>query len=294
MKTSEKMRELGILSLDITIVEITPSTSSSNTLLSSRRKSGLTGPAIKLGQLLHNLLLHITKLPIPPPTMNPVKFENPDLYNQILLRKLERGLVDFSDDDNFLNVDEYSGMDDYRSKESEEIVSEVDLLKNNEDETRFNFLKEEAIKKLSYQIGKIYNKIIEEYLEEEMKRRNKFRFYVNILEVKRRIEVYCSLYKMRNKGETIRNQATKKILSYNPNISSKDFKDIIRAAKRIESLIKVAAGNNYNIVDAFPNLYINFFKSTISVHNYECWLKLVGNFGRGRKINLFAKKGTRK
>jgi hypothetical protein len=58
MKTSEKMRELGILSLDITqspqeimlttgletyklssckkFVEITPSTSSSNTLLSSR------------------------------------------------------------------------------------------------------------------------------------------------------------------------------------------------------------------------------------------------------------------
>jgi hypothetical protein len=214
--------------------------------------------------------------------MNPVKFENPDLYNQILLRKLERGLVDFSDDDNFLNVDEHSGMDDYRSKESEEIVSEVDLLKNNEDETCFNFLKEEAIKKLSYQIGKIYNKIIEEYLEEEMKRRNKFRFYVNILEVKRRIEVYCSLYKIRNKGETIRNQATKKILSYNPNISSKDFKDIIRAAKRIESLIKVAAGNNYNIVDAFPNLYINFFKSTISVHNYECWLKLVET---GREIS---------
>ena len=232
MKTSEKMRELGILTLDITqspqeiilttgletyklsssskkFVEIT-SSSTSTSLLSSRRKSGLSAPAIKLGQLLHRLLSHVTKLPIPPLTMNPVKFENSDSYNQILLRKLEREGVDFSDDDNFLNIDEYSGMEDYKREVSEEIVSEVDLLKNNEDETRFNFQKEEAIKNLSYQIGKIYNKIIEEYLEEEIKRRNIFRFYVNILEVKRRIEIYCSLYKTRSKGETIRNQATKK------------------------------------------------------------------------------------
>ena len=38
---------------------------------------------------LHRLLLNIEKLPAPPPTMNPVKFEKAELYIQFLLNKLE-------------------------------------------------------------------------------------------------------------------------------------------------------------------------------------------------------------
>jgi hypothetical protein len=149
-------------------------------------------------------------------------------------------------------------------------------LKNNKDESYFNLQKEEVIKKLSCQIGKIYDKIIEAHVEEEVKRRKQFRSYIDILSIQRRIEIYCSLYKSRNKGETIKNQITSKILKYSNNIdiTAKELKSILRAAKRIESLLKVA-NDNWSIIDAFPNVKVNFFRSTISVHDYEIWLKIV-------------------
>ena len=180
-----------------------------------------------------------------------------------------------SDDDDFLNVNKYSSPsqkitidDDYKGEK--EVVSEVDLLKNNEEESYFDIQKEEVIKILSCQIGKIYDKIIEVHIEEEVKRRILFRSYMNILSIQKRIEIYCSLYKSRNKGETIKNQSTIKILRYynNVNITAKELKNILRAARRIENLLKVA-NNNWSIIDAFPNVKINFFRSTISVHDYK-------------------------
>ena len=137
----------------------------------SSKKSTLTGPAMKMAQLLHRLFIHLDKLPIPASTMNLFKFDKPELYNQTLLRKLERG-ADLSNDDDFLNVDEFlsaSQKSDYKS----EIILEVDLLKNI-DESDFNLKKEEAIKELSCQIGKIYDEIVEVHVEEEIKRRKKF------------------------------------------------------------------------------------------------------------------------
>lgn len=109
-----------------------------------------------------------------------------------------------------------------------------------------------------------------------MKRRKQFRSYIDILSIQRRIEIYCSLYKSRNKGETIKNQTTSKILKYSNNIdiTAKELKSILRAAKRIESLLKVA-NDNWSIIDAFSNVKVNFFRSTISVHDYEIWLKIV-------------------
>ncbi len=60
-----------------------------------------------------------------------------------------------------------------------------------------------------------------------------------------------------------------------PKIKESDFTNIIRAAKRIEKLISIT-NNNWKIVDAFPNLNVNFFKSTlIKINDYECWLKLM-------------------
>lgn len=299
IKTCKQMKELGILSLtqspqeimlmtkdqsyklsscDINKDDIEFVPSSNTSLLSpTSKKSGLTGPATKMALILHQLLTHLHKLATPVPIMNPSKFDTPELYNQVLLKKLERGVL-LSDDEDFLNVNEYLSNqkmmdDDYKS---EEVVSEVDLLKNNEDESYFNLQKEEVIKKLSCQIGQIYDKIIEAHVEEEVKRRKQFRSYIDILSIQRRIEIYCSLYKSRNKGETIKNQTTSKILKYSNNIdiTAKELKSILRAAKRIESLLKVA-NDNWSIIDAFPNVKVNFFRSTISVHDYEIWLKIV-------------------
>ena len=298
IKTSKIMKELGILSITQSAQEIQLKTKdqlyklsshdinnkdviefvSSNTGLlssSSKRSSGLTGPAIKMAQLLHQLLTHLHKLPTPAPTMNSSKFDKPELYNIVLLRKLEKGvdLSDLSEDDDFLNVNERKSSsqidDDYKS----EVVSEVELLKNNEDESYFDLQKEEVIKKLSCQIGKIYNAIIKVHIKEEVKRKELFQFYVNILSIQRRIEIYCSLHKSRNKGKTIKNQLTNKIIKY-CNIIANELKKILRAAKRIENLLKVA-NYNWSIIDAFPNVKVNFFKSTINVHDYEIWLKIV-------------------
>ena len=312
IKTCKKMKELGILSITQSPQEIQLKTKdqlyklssqdinnkdefvSSNVGLlssSSKRLSGLTGPAIKTAQSLHQLLTHLHKLSTPASTMNSYKFDKPELYNLILLRKLEKGVVS-SEDDDFLNVNEYLSpsqkmmIDDYKNEVV--VVSEVELL-NNEDESYFDLQKEDVIKKLSCQIGKIYDQIIKVHIEEEIKRREVFRSYVDILSIQRRIEIFCSLHKLRNKGETIKNQSTNKIIKY-CNITAKELKNILRAAKRIENLLKVA-NNNWSIIDAFPNIKINFFRSTINVHDYEIWLKIVEtetriSEGKGKSIHL--------
>ena len=116
IKTCKKMKELGILSITQSSQEIQLQTKdqlyklsfqdinnkdefvSSNVGLlssSSKRLSGLTEPAIKTAQLLHQLLTYLHKLPVPAPTMNSSKFDKPELYNLVLLRKLEKGVVSF-------------------------------------------------------------------------------------------------------------------------------------------------------------------------------------------------------
>jgi hypothetical protein len=296
LQTSKKMKELGIVSLIQNDQEIQMETkdqlyklSSSNnnksvielntvtgllTSSSNKRCNSLTGPAVKMAQSLHELLKHLDKLPTPAPTMDPSRFDKPELYNQVLLRKLERGVVSLDDDD-FLASQKMTKIDD--DKREEVVVSEVDLLKTDENEPyQFDLRKEDAIKKLSFQIGKIYDNIIKIHMEEEANRRSTFRSYVDILSIQRRIEIYCSLYKSRNKGETIKNQSTIKILKYcdNVKITARELKNILRAAKRIENLLKVA-DYNWSIIDAFPNVKVNFFRSTINVHDYEIWLKIV-------------------
>ena len=64
-------------------------------------------------------------------------------------------------------------------------------------------------------------------------------------------------------------------------ITANELKKILRAAKQIKNLLKVA-NYNWSIIDAFPNVKVNFFKSTINVHDYEIWLKIVET---GKKIS---------
>ncbi|GES76771.1 hypothetical protein GLOIN_2v1824718 [Rhizophagus clarus] len=71
----------------------------------------------------------------------------------------------------------------------------------------------------------------------------------------------------RVKGETIKNQANKKIIEYNSGSrkfnNTQDISTIIKTGKRIKSLVSLA-NQEWGIIDAFPNLEINFFKSTLS------------------------------
>ena len=61
-----------------------------------------------------------------------------------------------------------------------------------------------------------------------------------------------------------------------PRFLTDDFKKIIRAAKRIERLVVGISGGNQGILDAFPNIDVEFFKSTsISAADFERFLKFV-------------------
>ena len=243
------------------------------------KRTFLSAPAITMAKNLHTLLLNIKNLPIQAPIMNPIKFDKVDSYIQFLLEKLsikskEEFKADIIGSDYFLKVD----LSNENYEEEDEIkdvpiISEVNLLLLEES---FNDEKEEAIKTLVSHLLKVYDNVIKDHIEVEIKRRRNFRSYINFLFLYRKIEIYCNLYKSRIKGETIKNQTNNKIMEYNSQqIKQNDINSIIKGAKRIEQLLNIS-NNNYLIVDMFPNLEVNFFKSTsINVAGFECWLKIV-------------------
>jgi hypothetical protein len=268
----------------------------------------LTTPAIEMARNLHKLLLHFDNLPTTPPTMNPINI-NVKLYTQKLLEKLStltkeefEAEIENQNDKDFLmiynlndkqgrrkeeeQVEEEDEEEDQRKGEQKkkkvidfqselnfpEIISEIDLLKLDDD---FDTIKEETIKTLVTHLTKVYNKLLEEHIGTEIKRRKKFRGYINFLMLYRKIEIYCNLYKVRGRGETVKNQTSKKIIEYSSKkLNARDITNIIKTGKRIESLISLS-NREWGIIDAFPNLEINFFKSTVSTATYEVWLKLV-------------------
>ena len=254
----------------------------------------LSTPAIEMAKNLHELLLHINNLPTIPPTMNPLNIDV-KLYIQKLLEKLStltkdefEAEIDQTNED-FLIIYNLKNKQDQGKEEEEqkekkevidfqselnfpEIISEIDLLKLDDD---FDIIKENTIKTLVTHLIKVYDRLLEEHIETEIRRRRMFRGYVNFLMIYRKIEIYCNLYKVRARGETIKNQTNKKIIEYNSGtLNTKDISNIIKTGKRIESLISLS-NREWGIIDAFPNLEINFFKSTISTAAYKVWLKLV-------------------
>src|SRR6266498_1771291 len=254
----------------------------------------LSTPAIEMAKNLHELLLHINNLPTIPPTMNPLNIDI-KLYIQKLLEKLStltkdefEAEIDQTNED-FLIIYNLKNKQDQGKEEEEqkekkevidfqselnfpEIISEIDLLKLDDD---FDIIKENTIKTLVTHLIKVYDRLLEEHIETEIRRRRMFRGYVNFLMIYRKIEIYCNLYKVRARGETIKNQTNKKIIEYNSGtLNTKDILNIIKTGKRIESLISLS-NREWEIIDTFPNLEINFFKSTISTAAYEVWLKLV-------------------
>lgn len=246
-----------------------------------RGSSGLSGPTLEIGKSLHFLLKNLSKLPSPAPTMNPNIFESADLYNQALLKILDSIILqeEFGSRPRFLEV---IPADDSNQKESEAaIMPETDLLKL-ESEIDFSRCKEETIRLLSLQVVKIFDNFIQSYINCEIQRRSRLRFCVDILLLQRRIEIYCCLFKERKKGQTVKSQSIKKIVMYSkpthtsvPKIKTNDITRLLRAARRIERLLSIS-NNNWLILDAFPNLTVDFFKSTsINVSNYERWIKYV-------------------
>src|SRR5271154_1029441 len=190
-----------------------------------------------MGTNLHRLLSSLHKLPYPAPTRNPEFFTDVKSYNEALLRNLESSTGTNNElllgaSKRFLKVPGFSSSSTtsatsasgslanmWQSEDNDvefldipNVIPEVFLLKLSEKE--FTESKELAIKTLALQIVKIYNKILKDCVMEEVSRRLRLRYYVSILNIYQKIEIYCSLHKLRKKGETIKNQALKQIVMY--------------------------------------------------------------------------------
>ncbi|GET55558.1 hypothetical protein GLOIN_2v1824718 [Rhizophagus irregularis DAOM 181602=DAOM 197198] len=234
---------------------------SSSTARTTDLRSFLTAPAIEMAKNLHKLLLYFDNLPTIPPTMNPNNIDV-KLYIKKLLEKLStltkeefEAEIENQNNKDFLKVyyseeEEEKVVIDFQNELNfPEIISETNLLKLDSD---FDIIKENTIKTLVNHLIKVYDKILEEHIETEIRRRRKAR------------------------GETIKNQTNKKIIEYSSSskFKTQDISIFIKTGKRIEKLISLS-NREWGIIDAFPNLDINFFKSTTSNAAYEVWLKLI-------------------
>ncbi|GBC47686.2 hypothetical protein GLOIN_2v1824718 [Rhizophagus irregularis DAOM 181602=DAOM 197198] len=193
---------------------------SSSTARTTDLRSFLTAPAIEMAKNLHKLLLYFDNLPTIPPTMNPNNIDV-KLYIKKLLEKLStltkeefEAEIENQNNKDFLKV--------YYSEEEEEKVLDSD----------FDIIKENTIKTLVNHLIKVYDKILEEHIETEIRRRRKLG------------DISSSKFK------------------------TQDISIFIKTGKRIEKLISLS-NRKWGIIDAFPNLDINFFKSTTSNAAYE-------------------------
>ncbi|CAB4442064.1 unnamed protein product [Rhizophagus irregularis] len=308
IKTKRMMSELGIITLNITEKEIMMENNelgmlkvilSSNDIeekedddvskdddtssklsinMDNKKRPFLTEQNVKMAKTLNVLLANIEKLLDHPPMMNPFEIEKQETYIQLLLSKLlekntkEEFETEIENNKSFLKI-EYTNENEDEIDESD-VISEVELLKLGE--SSFSQIKEETIKTLVSQLVIVYDKVLQQHIDVEIKRRKSFRDYINFLSIYRKIEIYCNLYKIRMKGQTIKNQVSNKIVEYSQQkIQHNDLKIIIKAAKRIEKLTNLSNGD-WRVIDMVPNLDINFFRSTsISVIAFECWLKIV-------------------
>ncbi|RGB34109.1 hypothetical protein C1646_702992 [Rhizophagus diaphanus] len=104
--------------------------------------------------------------------------------------------------------------------------------------------------------------------------------------MKRQKKIYCNLYKIRMKGQTIKNQVSNKIVEYSQQkIQHNDLKIIIKAAKQIERLTNLTNGDWW-IIDMVPNLDINFFRSTSIKDCHKIYLKKKDDDNKLRKDNI--------
>lgn len=129
-------------------------------------------------------------------------------------------------------------------------------------------------------IIRIYDMSLKDQITNEIIRRRRFHYLLLFLTYYEKLEIFCSIYKEREKGSTIKNQAIKMIVkSSKPSsedtakIKHETITKLLNKAKRIKRLLNIA-NDNYNIFDAFPDLKPEFF-SEFTVINYERWLKLV-------------------
>lgn len=131
-------------------------------------------------------------------------------------------------------------------------------------------------------IIRIYDTSLKDQLSNEIIRRREFRHHVLFYDYYEKLSVYCNLFKERPKGKTIKAQAIEMIVRSSkpssqdpPQITNAAISTVLNKAFRIKRLLAIAS-DNYNIIDAFPDLRPYLFTAKkIGVVNFERWLELV-------------------
>ncbi|CAB4384205.1 unnamed protein product [Rhizophagus irregularis] len=144
--------------------------------LDNKKRPFLTEQNVKMAKILYVLLANIEKLLDHPPMINPFKIEKQETYIQLLLSKLfekntkEEFESEIENNEIFLKI-EYTNENEDEIDESD-VISEVELLKLGE--SSFSQIKKETIKTLVSQLVIVYDKVLQQHIDVEMKRQKSF------------------------------------------------------------------------------------------------------------------------
>jgi hypothetical protein len=264
-----------------------------------------------MGKDLYALLQHIHKIPTPPPTNNPQY--TTEKYRSILVVHLSKinSINEFSHDvrEIFIPVDDDSNIHKPSSapsslsspssqksslnfilnEEERGESSEIQNWDNVDPDSLINLPSDELQRKqneaclfIANKIIRLYESTLTDQIKSEILRRRQFNNLILLLEYYEKLEVFCNLHLVRDKGKTVKSQATKMIVRLSrpsegesAKIKGNMITQMIGQSIRIRRLLKIAA-NNYNIFYAFPDLQPQLFlPKKLSVANFERFLKLV-------------------
>ena len=228
-----------------------------------------------IGKSLHILLINIHKIPILPPTNH--LHMSPEDY-----RKIVTNLIQEDKNEYFTSSEIFTSVKNQKSQgsslnfilnDNNQIIQKID------DEYKDPNVACTVISKV---IVDIYKETLENHVLTEQIRRKQFRDILSINENYEKLQIYCMRSKERKKGVTAKSQAIQWIVKSSkpakdkpPMITAPTVSKLIKGAVRIKRLLGLS-NNNYNILDTFPDLKVEFFTTTsMSVVNYERWLKLV-------------------
>ena len=227
---------------------------------------------IDIGKNLYTLLINIHKIPTPPPTNHPhISSED---YRKIVTNHVQESKDEYFTSSLFMPVEsQRSSSLKYILNDNDQIIQKTDDEYENPDD---------ACSVISKVIVDIYKETLEDHVCTERIRRKQFRDILSINENYEKLQIYCIRSQKRNRGVTAKTQAIQWIIKSSkpaedkpPMITAQTVSKLIKGAVRIKRLLELS-NNNYNILDTFSDLKVEFFTTTsMNVVNYERWLKLV-------------------
>ncbi|CAB4430645.1 unnamed protein product [Rhizophagus irregularis] len=234
----------------------------------NEKNYNLDDKAVNLGKDLHEILQFIHKLPTCPPTRDKKIFSRNELYRQAIINHL-------------MNDSEFSFLKGFKQLIGDSLndIILMDIPSSNHTRVPFIAKDENEIKNILHKlVGNIFNSITgstKSQVAKEILRRKDLCFHVEVWKSYVCLQAFCSANLKRNRGETTRSQAKKKIIEEYPNIDLGDLDLMLQISPRIYRLLQVSNGN-WVLLDVFEEITPTFFKSKMKVGaNFEIWLNLV-------------------